>query len=177
MDTHFIDENPQLFDLKPSQNRAQKLLNYLGQVLVNGPQTPIVTNIPPSEVNVEPPETPAGLDPPEGLRSILLKDGPEAFAKAVRERKVKTLLTDTTFRDAHQSLLATRVRTHDLLKISPFVSHNFANLYSIENWGGATFDVAMRFLHECPWYTFALDLLVCYCYVKPMQISFLSGKD
>ena len=151
VDTHFIDENPQLFDLKPSQNRAQKLLNYLGQVLVNGPQTPIVTNIPPSEVIVEPPETPVGQDPPEGLRSILLKDGPEAFAKAVRERKVKTLLTDTTFRDAHQSLLATRVRTHDLLKISPFVSHNFANLYSIENWGGATFDVAMRFLHECPW--------------------------
>ena len=55
------------------------------------------------------------------------------------------------FRDAHQSLLATRVRTHDLLKISPFVSHKFSNLYSIENWGGATFDVAMRFLHECPW--------------------------
>ena len=58
---------------------------------------------------------------------------------------------ESHFRDAHQSLLATRVRTHDLLKISPFVSHNFSNLYSIENWGGATFDVAMRFLHECPW--------------------------
>lgn len=58
---------------------------------------------------------------------------------------------DTTFRDAHQSLLATRVRTHDLLKISPFVTHNFSPLYSLENWGGATFDVALRFLHECPW--------------------------
>lgn len=58
---------------------------------------------------------------------------------------------DTTFRDAHQSLLATRVRTHDLLKISPFVAHKFNNLYSLENWGGATFDVALRFLHECPW--------------------------
>ncbi len=58
---------------------------------------------------------------------------------------------DTTFRDAHQSLLATRVRTHDLLKISPFVAHNFSNLYSLENWGGATFDVSLRFLHECPW--------------------------
>ena len=66
-------------------------------------------------------------------------------------RSQGTLITDTTFRDAHQSLLATRVRTHDLLKISPFVSHNFSNLYSLENWGGATFDVAMRFLHECPW--------------------------
>lgn len=145
VDTHFIDENPQLFNLKKSQNRAQKLLNYLANVLVNGPQTPIVTNIPPSEVNVEAPETPAGVEPPAGLRQVLLKDGPEAFAKAVRNRKHKTLLTDTTFRDAHQSLLATRVRTHDLLKISPFVAHNFANLYSIENWGGATFDVAMRY--------------------------------
>lgn len=58
---------------------------------------------------------------------------------------------DTTFRDAHQSLLATRVRTHDLLKISPFVAHKFNNLYSLENWGGATFDVSLRFLHECPW--------------------------
>ena len=99
VDTHFIDDNPQLFDLKPSQNRAQKLLNYLGTVLVNGPQTPIVTNIPPSEVKVEPPATPVGKNAPEGFRSILLKNGPEAFAKAVRERKVKTLLTDTTFRE------------------------------------------------------------------------------
>ena len=66
-------------------------------------------------------------------------------------RNQGTLITDTTFRDAHQSLLATRVRTQDLLKISPFVAHNFSNLYSLENWGGATFDVAMRFLHECPW--------------------------
>ena len=118
VDTHFIDDNPQLFNLQPSQNRAQKLLNYLGNVLVNGPQTPIVTNIPPSDVNVEPPEIPAGISPPEGLRSVLLAEGPEAFAKAVRNREHKTLLTDTTFRDAHQSLLATRVRTHDLLKVN-----------------------------------------------------------
>lgn len=58
---------------------------------------------------------------------------------------------DTTFRDAHQSLLATRVRSYDLLRISPFVAHKFNNLYALENWGGATFDVALRFLHECPW--------------------------
>lgn len=89
-------------------------------------------------------------EPPKGLRDILVKDGPNAFAKAVRDRK-ELLLMDTTFRDAHQSLLATRVRTHDLLKISPFVAHKFNNLYSLENWGGATFDVALRFLHECPW--------------------------
>lgn len=88
--------------------------------------------------------------PPPGLRDILKSEGPEAFAKAVRNKK-NLLLMDTTFRDAHQSLLATRVRTHDLLKISPFVAHKFNNLYSLENWGGATFDVSLRFLHECPW--------------------------
>ena len=96
-----------------------------------------------------PPETPVNR-PPFGLKDVLRAEGPEGFAKAVRRNK-GTLITDTTFRDAHQSLLATRVRTHDLLQISPFVAHNFSNLYSLENWGGATFDVAMRFLHECPW--------------------------
>lgn len=88
--------------------------------------------------------------PPPGLRDILKAEGPAAFAKAVRGKK-ELLLMDTTFRDAHQSLLATRVRTHDLLKISPFVAHKFNNLYALENWGGATFDVSLRFLHECPW--------------------------
>ena len=88
--------------------------------------------------------------PPKGFRDILQSEGPEAFAKAVRQHK-GLLLMDTTFRDAHQSLLATRVRTHDLLRISPYVAQNFSQFYSLENWGGATFDVAMRFLHECPW--------------------------
>lgn len=107
--------------------------------------------------------------PPPGLRDVLKAEGPAAFAKAVRGKK-ELLLMDTTFRDAHQSLLATRVRTHDLLKISPFVAHKFNNLYALvsflfkiltsslnslfslkENWGGATFDVSLRFLHECPW--------------------------
>ena len=147
--TRFIDENPQLFDFQPSQNRASKLLNYLGQVVVNGPTTPLVTDIAPSSIKVIPPETPVQR-PPFGLKDVLRAEGPEGFAKAVRRNK-GAMITDTTFRDAHQSLLATRVRTHDLLKISPFVAHNFSNLYSLENWGGATFDVAMRFLHECPW--------------------------
>lgn len=74
-------------------------------------------------------------DPPVGFRDVLLHDGPEGFAKAIRAHQ-GLLLMDTTFRDAHQSLLATRVRTHDLKKISPFVSHNFSNLFSLENWGG-----------------------------------------
>jgi len=147
--TRFIDENPQLFDFQPSMNRAGKLLNYLGNVVVNGPTTPLVTDIPPSKIKVTAPTTPLSR-PPFGLKDVLRTEGPEGFAKAVR-RSQGTLITDTTFRDAHQSLLATRVRTHDLLKISPYVAHNFSGLYSVENWGGATFDVSMRFLHECPW--------------------------
>ncbi|XP_067400171.1 pyruvate carboxylase, mitochondrial [Emydura macquarii macquarii] len=149
VDTQFIDENPDLFNLRPGQNRAQKLLHYLGHVMVNGPTTPIPVKAQPSPIDPVVPTVPLG-DPPAGFRDILLREGPEGFAKAVRQHR-GLLLMDTTFRDAHQSLLATRVRTHDLKKISPFVSHNFHNLFSIENWGGATFDVAMRFLYECPW--------------------------
>jgi pyruvate carboxylase len=147
--TRFIDQNPQLFDFQPSQNRAGKLLGYLGDVMVNGPSTPLVTGDSPAKLKVTVPETPIKR-PPFGLKDVLRAEGPEGFAKAVRNNS-GTMVTDTTFRDAHQSLLATRVRTMDLLKISPFVAHNFSNLYSLENWGGATFDVSMRFLHECPW--------------------------
>uniref|UniRef100_A0A3P8YFJ6 pyruvate carboxylase n=1 Tax=Esox lucius TaxID=8010 RepID=A0A3P8YFJ6_ESOLU len=149
VDTQFIDENQELFNLKPVQNRAQKLLHYLGHVMVNGPTTPIPVKAKPSSIDPVIPPIPLG-DPPVGFRDVLLREGPEGFAKAVRAHK-GLLLMDTTFRDAHQSLLATRVRTHDLKEIAPFVAHNFSNLFSVENWGGATFDVAMRFLCECPW--------------------------
>ncbi|KAF7990703.1 hypothetical protein HCN44_000508 [Aphidius gifuensis] len=167
VDTYFIDENPQLFKFQTSRNRAQKLLNYIGTVLVNGPSTPLATQLKPATIKPHIPTIPVDytklaavededadiadiLEPPKGLRHILLEQGPEGFAKAVRNEK-KLLLMDTTFRDAHQSLLATRIRSHDLLNISPYVAHKFNNLYSLENWGGATFDVALRFLHECPW--------------------------
>ncbi|XP_043495901.1 pyruvate carboxylase, mitochondrial isoform X2 [Polistes fuscatus] len=151
VDTYFIDENPQLFQFQPSQNRAQKLLNYLGTVLVNGPSTPLATSLKPAEIKPHVPQIALGvMEPPKGFRHIYKEQGPEAFAKAIRQHK-GALLMDTTFRDAHQSLLATRVRSHDLLTISPFVAHKFNQLYSLENWGGATFDVALRFLHECPW--------------------------
>nr|XP_008532278.1 PREDICTED: pyruvate carboxylase, mitochondrial [Equus przewalskii] len=149
VDTQFIDENPELFQLRPAQNRAQKLLHYLGHVMVNGPTTPIPVKASPSPTDPIVPAVPIG-PPPAGFRDILLREGPEGFARAVRNHQ-GLLLMDTTFRDAHQSLLATRVRTHDLKKIAPYVAHNFSNLFSIENWGGATFDVAMRFLYECPW--------------------------
>ncbi|KAK2827106.1 hypothetical protein Q7C36_018032 [Tachysurus vachellii] len=149
VDTQFIDENQELFNLRPVQNRAQKLLHYLGHVMVNGPTTPIPVKAKPSSIDPVIPAVPLGA-PPTGFRDVLLKEGPEGLAKAVRSHK-GLLLMDTTFRDAHQSLLATRVRTHDLKKIAPFVAHNFNSLFSLENWGGATFDVAMRFLCECPW--------------------------
>ncbi|XP_053133576.1 pyruvate carboxylase, mitochondrial [Hemicordylus capensis] len=149
VDTQFIDENPDLFNLRPAQNRAQKLLHYLGHVMVNGPMTPIPVNARPSPIDPVIPPVPLG-QPPAGFRDVLLREGPTGFAKAIRQHR-GLLLMDTTFRDAHQSLLATRVRTHDLKKISPFVAHHFSKLFSIENWGGATFDVAMRFLYECPW--------------------------
>ncbi|XP_057316676.1 pyruvate carboxylase, mitochondrial-like [Hydractinia symbiolongicarpus] len=151
--TDFIFRNPELLNIRPTQNRAQKLLHYLSEVIVNGPCTPLATNAKPAKIVPQVPEVkkiPGPISRPTGFRDILLTSGPEGLAKAAR-REGNLLLTDTTFRDAHQSLLATRVRTYDLLRISPFVSNNFANLFSLECWGGATFDVALRFLKECPW--------------------------
>ncbi|EFP05831.1 hypothetical protein GCK72_018113 [Caenorhabditis remanei] len=150
VDTYFIDEHPELFQFKPSQNRAQKLLSYLGEVKVNGPTTPLATDLKPAHVSPPIPYIPAGAKPPAGLRNVLVQKGPAEFAKEVRKTP-GCMITDTTFRDAHQSLLATRVRTYDMAAISPFVAQSFTNLFSLENWGGATFDVSMRFLHECPW--------------------------
>jgi pyruvate carboxylase len=156
--TTFIDDTPQLFDLVGSQNRAQKLLAYLGDIAVNGSSIKGQVGEPKFKGDIIHPElfdddgkkldvsSPSKL----GWRRIILEQGPKAFAKAVRDYN-GCLLMDTTWRDAHQSLLATRVRTVDLLSIAKETSHALANLYSLECWGGATFDVAMRFLYEDPW--------------------------
>ncbi|KAH7355879.1 pyruvate carboxylase [Pyrenochaeta sp. MPI-SDFR-AT-0127] len=156
--TTFIDDTPALFDLIGSQNRAQKLLAYLGDLAVNGSQIkgqigepkfkgiipiPEIHDVNGNKVDTSTPCT-------EGWRNVLLKEGPEGFAKAVRANK-GCLIMDTTWRDAHQSLLATRVRTVDLLNIAKETSHAFSNAWALECWGGATFDVAMRFLYEDPW--------------------------
>lgn len=156
--TTFIDDTPSLFGLMKSQNRAQKLLAYLGDLAVNGSSIkgqvgepkfkgdiiyPTLYDSNGAEIDVSKPST-------HGWRSILVKQGPAAFAKAIREYK-GTLIMDTTWRDAHQSLLATRVRTIDLVNIAKHTSHAYANAFSLECWGGATFDVAMRFLYEDPW--------------------------
>jgi pyruvate carboxylase len=147
--TRFLDETPALFRFKSRKDRATKLITYLGEVIVNG--NPEVANKPHPSVLESPrvPEHDAHV-PPGGTRQILLEKGPEGLAAWMLSQK-RLLLTDTTFRDAHQSLLATRVRTHDMLAIANFVAHKLPNLFSLEMWGGATFDVALRFLHEDPW--------------------------
>ncbi len=150
VDTSFIEETPRLFRFPRRLNRAQRLLRYLGQVAVNGPSTPWLTQTPPAAIEPEVPAVPVGSGVPDGWRPLLLREGPKAFAAAVRNHP-GLLVMDTTWRDAHQSLLATRVRTMDLAAIAPATSVALAKCFSLEMWGGATFDVALRFLRECPW--------------------------
>ncbi|BFZ57918.1 pyruvate carboxylase [Savitreella phatthalungensis] len=151
--TTYIDDTPDLFKLYRSADRATKILTYLGELVVNGTQIVGQVGEPQLKGDAIIPEL-KGVDVSspcsEGWRNIILKDGPEGFAKAVRANK-GTLIMDTTWRDAHQSLLATRVRTLDMLNIAPQTSHALSNAYALECWGGATFDVAMRFLYEDPW--------------------------
>jgi pyruvate carboxylase len=148
--TRFLDETPDLFRFAARKDRATKLLTYMGEVIVNG--NPLV--------KVKPPQvrrTPAPLPKydrtqpiPPGARDELKRLGPEKFSKWIRDQK-RLLLTDTTFRDAHQSLLATRMRTYDMVRIAEAYSRLCPQLFSLEMWGGATFDTSMRFLKECPW--------------------------
>ena len=147
--TSFLDENPSLFRFTPRQDRATRLLTYLADVTVNG--NPEVKGKPaPSRMKAPPIPSPARMPPAPGTRQILDRLGAEGFADwTMRQRRL--LLTDTTFRDAHQSLMATRVRTYDMAAIAGFLAERVPGLYSVEMWGGATFDVAMRFLLEDPW--------------------------
>ena len=148
--TRFIDETPELFEFTHRQNRATKLLTYLAETIVNG--NSLVKGRPKS-LRREPapsPSVPRGVKPPQGTRDKLRELGATKFAQWVRDQK-RLLITDTTFRDAHQSLLATRMRTFDLLEVADAYAHNCADMFSLEMWGGATFDTTMRFLKECPW--------------------------
>jgi len=144
--------------MKP-ETVEEKLVQYLAEGVVNGYKHPGAVGQPPSIVDPLIPtpraSAPVGTAhsadaPPEGLKQVFEQGGAAAFAKAVRAHE-GLRITDTTWRDAHQSLLATRVRTVDMKAIAPATSHVLANAYSLECWGGATFDVSMRFLHECPW--------------------------
>ena len=140
--TKFIDETPELFELDESKDSATKMLKYIGNIVVkereghkfyDTPRFPPVTG-----------------NRPDGLKQLLDKEGPEAVSKWVLNQN-KLLITDTTTRDAHQSLLSTRVRTRDIVKGMEGTSEILADAFSLECWGGATFDVAYRFLHESPW--------------------------
>jgi pyruvate carboxylase len=149
--TRFIDQTPELMKFSPRRDRATKLLKYLGEVTVNG-HPEMKGRILPSQplpVAVKP-ACDLGVKPPEGTRDLLKALGPEMFSQWVKSQQ-RVLLTDTTMRDAHQSLLATRMRTHDMVEVAPHYARLLPDLFSLECWGGATFDVAMRFLHEDPW--------------------------
>jgi len=152
VDTGFIAANPYLMAPLREKDRAQKMLKYIAEVVVNGtPKELGAVGPPPASVDpFVPVITDAGRPKSKSLKKIFDEQGPEAFAKAVR-RNDGLLITDTTWRDAHQSLLATRLRTIDMLNVAPATRVALANAYSLECWGGATFDVAMRFLKECPW--------------------------
>ncbi len=145
--TSFIDERPELLRARMSADRGTKLLTYLADVTVNQPNGPARTHIVPS---LKLPEVDTDAPRPAGSRDLLLELGPAGFARQLRERS-DVPVTETTFRDAHQSLLATRMRTRDLLAVADHVSRLTPQLLSMEAWGGATYDVALRFLSEDPW--------------------------
>ena len=149
-DTSFIDKHPELLVMGERKDRASRILGFLGDVIVNG--SPGIDKPLRSAELLEPrvPEIDRAGDRPSGTADILRERGAEGLSKWILEQE-RILITDTTMRDAHQSLLATRVRTFDLLRIAEPTSHLGAGLFSLEMWGGATFDVAMRFLKECPW--------------------------
>jgi pyruvate carboxylase len=149
--TTFIDDTPELFRFRAPRDRATKALSYLGEIIVNGrpdvkgafdPHRKLPMPIVPAVSRLE--------TPPPGTRDRLKELGPERFAEWVRSEK-RLLVTDTTLRDAHQSLLATRVRTYDMLAIADAIARRTPSLFSLEMWGGATFDTSMRFLQEDPW--------------------------
>lgn len=145
--TSFIDERPQLLTARSSADRGTKILNYLADVTVNQPHGPRPSAVYPRD---KLPQIDLSVPPPAGSKQRLESLGPEGFARWLRDSPAVGV-TDTTFRDAHQSLLATRVRSTGLLEIAPYIARLTPQLLSMECWGGATYDVALRFLKEDPW--------------------------
>ena len=147
--TKFIDTTPDLFVFKKRQDRATKILTYIADITVNG--HPETAGRPLPSAHARAPRPPKTFGPvPDGLRQMLLEQGPKAVADWMLAQQ-KLLITDTTMRDGHQSLLATRMRSIDMIKVAPAYAASLPHLFSMEAWGGATFDVAYRFLQECPW--------------------------
>ena len=148
--TKFIDETPELFQFKKRRDRGTKVLTYIADITVNG--HPEVEGRARPLADAKPPKAPPlrSDEMPEGSRTLLDEKGPQAVADWMAAQK-RLLITDTTMRDGHQSLLATRMRSIDMIKAAPAYAANLPGLFSVECWGGATFDVAYRFLQECPW--------------------------
>ena len=147
--TKFIDTSADLFEFSKRRDRGTKVLNYIADITVNG--HPETVGRPKPAGELKPAHAPAvESEPSYGSRNLLDEKGPKAVAKWMLEQK-RLLLTDTTMRDGHQSLLATRMRSLDMINAAPFYSSKLPKLFSVECWGGATFDVAYRFLQECPW--------------------------
>ena len=147
--TKFIDTTPDLFAFKKRRDRATKILTYIADITVNG--HPETAGRPKPAAEVKAPKAPVPrVEPAMGTRNLLEQKGPQAVADWMRAQK-KVLITDTTMRDGHQSLLATRMRSIDMIKAAPAYAAHLPQLFSVECWGGATFDVAYRFLQECPW--------------------------
>ena len=147
--TKFIDTTPELFTFRKRRDRATKILTYVADITVNG--HPETAGRPAPHAEARTPRVPHLIDTPRpGTRDLLEQEGPQAVADWMAAQK-KVLITDTTMRDGHQSLLATRMRSIDMIKIAPAYAANLGDLFSVECWGGATFDVAYRFLQECPW--------------------------
>lgn len=147
--TKFIDETADLFSFKKRRDRGTKVLTYIADISVNGhPETQ--GRAAPAEDLKLPVAPEKKADPAYGTRNLLEQKGPQAVADWMKQQK-QLLLTDTTMRDGHQSLLATRMRSIDMLRVAPTYAANMPQLFSMECWGGATFDVAYRFLQECPW--------------------------
>jgi pyruvate carboxylase len=147
INTSFIDDRPYLLTSRTPADRGTKILNYLADVTVNQPHGPRPSKVYPQD---KLPQIDLSAPPPHGSKQRLTELGPEGFARRMKE-SVAVGVTDTTFRDAHQSLLATRLRTNGLLMVAPYVARLTPQLLSIECWGGATYDVALRFLKEDPW--------------------------
>ncbi|MBM7608230.1 pyruvate carboxylase [Lysinibacillus composti] len=148
-DTSFIDSTPELFEFPERKDRGTKLLNYIGNVTLNG-FPGIEKKKKPILVQPNKPKITLPTEVPNGTKQILDECGPEGLVEWIKQQN-EVLLTDTTFRDAHQSLLATRVRSQDMFQIADYNARMLHNFFSFEMWGGATFDVSYRFLKEDPW--------------------------
>lgn len=147
---NFIKEHPELFEIKQTRNRATKIADFLGDIIINGNEN--VKKVDKSKTFIKPvvPAFDKYGEFPKGTKDLLTDYGPEKFSQWLRDEQ-KVHFTDTTMRDAHQSLLATRMRSIDMLKVAEGFAKNHPEVFSMEVWGGATFDVSMRFLHENPW--------------------------